>query len=196
MFRDGAVAALAADGREVQTPTDVVAWALQAQEAIVILTVRNEDDWDMLERLHQIDSATCSVVVMLDEDSAAAGVRAVRAGARSVLMRNASPETMRRAAAALMDGQSVLPAAVVAAFAAGGEVPGSRSLAVSTEQLSWLRALAAGQTVAQLAEQVGYSERAMFRLLRALYREMGVRGRVEALMVAQTNGWLRLPARG
>lgn len=196
MFRDGAVAALAADGRAVQTPTDVVAWALQAREAIVILTVRSEDDWDVLERLHEINPATCSVVVLLDEESIAAGVRAVRAGARSVLMRNASPDTMRRTAAALLDGQSVLPAAVVAAFAAGGEVPGSRSLVLSTEQISWLRALAAGQTVAQLAEQVGYSERAMFRLLRTLYREMGVRGRVEALMIAQANGWLRSPARG
>jgi DNA-binding NarL/FixJ family response regulator len=194
LFRDGAVAALAANGHAAETPTDVVAWARQVKNAVVFLTVRGEDDWAVLGRLCATEPATCSVVVLLDEDSAAAGVRAVRTGARSVLTRNASATVLRRAAAALLDGQSVLPAAVVAALAAGASVAGGRSVAVSTEKLSWLRALASGRTVAQLAEQVGYSERAMFRLLRSLYREMGVHGRVEALMVAQANGWLRLPA--
>jgi DNA-binding NarL/FixJ family response regulator len=193
LFRDGAVAALAANGHAVQTPTDVVAWARQVKNAIVVLTVRSEDDWAVLGRLCATEPAPCSVVVLLDEDSVAAGVRAVRTGARSVLMRNASAGMLRRAAAALLDGQSVLPASVVAALSAGIGAVGGRSVALSTEKLVWLRALAAGRTVAQLAEQVGYSERAMFRLLRSLYREMGVHGRVEALMVAQANGWLRLP---
>jgi DNA-binding NarL/FixJ family response regulator len=61
---------------------------------------------------------------------------------------------------------------------------------LSAERLSWLRALAAGRTVAQLADQAGYSERAMFRLLRLLYQDMGVGGRVEALLRARDEGWL------
>jgi DNA-binding CsgD family transcriptional regulator len=60
--------------------------------------------------------------------------------------------------------------------------------------VSWLRQLAAGSTVAQLANQAGYSERAMFRLLQGLYQQLGARNRVEALLRAQQLGWLsRIP---
>lgn len=195
LFRDGAMAALSADGHAVQTPTDVLAWVRHVKDAIVVLTVRGEEDWALLARLCAPGPARCPVVVLLDEDSPAAGVRAVRAGARSVLTRGASAAALRRATAATLDGEAVLPAAVVPALAGDLGTADGRSGFVSAEKLSWLRALAAGVTVAQLAERVGYSERAMFRLLRSLYRELGVRGRVEALMLAQEKGWLRLPAR-
>ena len=52
------------------------------------------------------------------------------------------------------------------------------------------RELAGGVTVAQLAAQVGYSERMMFRLLRELYDRLHVRGRTDALMLARERGWL------
>jgi DNA-binding CsgD family transcriptional regulator len=60
----------------------------------------------------------------------------------------------------------------------------------SIEQLSWLRELSNGATVAQLAEHVGYSERAMFRLINSLYRQMGVHNRLQAIRHAQEAGWL------
>jgi DNA-binding CsgD family transcriptional regulator len=63
-------------------------------------------------------------------------------------------------------------------------------LAISDREIEWLRTLAAGSTVARLAEGVGYSERAMFRLLRDLYQRLGVKSRTEALMLAQQQGWL------
>ncbi|WP_220504417.1 response regulator transcription factor [Microbispora sp. H13382] len=91
-----------------------------------------------------------------------------------------------------MDGQAVLPAAVSAALARGSIANNTASLSLTPEQLSWLRQLAAGATVAQLAEQAGYSERAMFRLLQSLYKELGVRTRIEAIIRAQEQGWLRM----
>src|SRR5258707_106441 len=99
-------------------------------------------------------------------------VLAVRAGVPCVLPRQASPEVLRRAVAAAIDGQAVLPVSVVAGLAAGAGLPAGS--VPSDDKLAWLRALAAGVTVAQLAEQVGYSERAMFRLLKSLYRDLGV----------------------
>ena len=50
---------------------------------------------------------------------------------------------------------------------------------------------AGGSTVAALANQAGYSERAMFRLLHGLYQRLGVRTRTEALIRAHERGWLR-----
>jgi DNA-binding CsgD family transcriptional regulator len=50
--------------------------------------------------------------------------------------------------------------------------------------------LATGMTVAQLAAKAGYSERAMFRLLRSLYVRMGAKNRTEALIRAYEHGWI------
>jgi DNA-binding NarL/FixJ family response regulator len=76
----------------------------------------------------------------------------------------------------------------VVALAAG--VDGTAGSVPSANQLVWLRQLAAGTTVANLAQQVGYSERAMFRMLQALYRQMGTPNRIEAILLAQSRGWL------
>jgi DNA-binding NarL/FixJ family response regulator len=192
LFRHGAVAALTAAGHAVQTPNDVVEWVRQAEGAVVLLTVQAEEDWAILAQLGDVGSTAHSVVVLLLDESAGAGVRAVRAGASSVLSRQVSVEVLQRTVAATIDGQAVLPEPVVAALVAGVGVNAVRQGVLSAEKLAWLRALAAGSTVAQLADQVGYSEREMFRLLRSLYRDMGVRGRVEALMRAQEQGWLQL----
>ena len=191
LFRDGAAAALTAVGHVVQTPDDVVAWASQVRGAVVLLTVQAEADWAVLARLGETRSAVNALVVLLGEESASAGVRAVRAGARSVLARQVSAEVLRRTVSATIDGQAVLPAAVADLLASGTGVDAGPARALSAERLSWLRELAAGSTVARLASQAGYSERAMFRLLRSLYRDMGVGGRIEALMRAQERGWLR-----
>lgn len=190
LFRDGAVAALAAAGHAVQTPADVVAWIRQVRGAVVVLTVRAEADWAVLTEAAEAGSTAVSLVVLLEEESAAAGVRAVRAGARSVLAREVSAEVLRRTVSAVIDGQAVLPAPVAAALVAGVGIDAGAARVLSAERLSWLRALAAGTTVAQLADQAGYSERAMFRLLRSLYRDMGAGGRLEALMRARDEGWL------
>jgi DNA-binding NarL/FixJ family response regulator len=190
LFRGGAVAALAAAGHAVHTPSDVVAWVRQVRDAVVILTVRAEADWAVLAQAAEIGSTATSLVVLLEEESTGAGVRAVRAGARSVLTRQVSAEVLRETVSAAINGQAVLPAPVVAALVAGVGVDAGSARVLSAERLGWLRALAAGSTVAQLADQAGYSERAMFRLLRSLYRDMGVGGRVEALLRARDEGWL------
>jgi DNA-binding NarL/FixJ family response regulator len=179
LFRDGAVAALTAAGHTVQTPGDVTAWAREARDAVVLLTVESEMDW------------TNALVVLLAEATAAAGVRAVRMGARSVLGRGSTAGVLRRTITATIEGQAVLPAHVAAALAASVGGAGADPAQVpSAQQLSWLRALAEGSTVARLADRAGYSERAMFRLLRSLYRDLGAENRVQALMNAHERGWL------
>lgn len=61
---------------------------------------------------------------------------------------------------------------------------------LSEEEASWLRMMSEGVTVGELAERVGYSERAMFRLLRHLYRRIGAHNRTEALLWASRSGLL------
>jgi len=56
--------------------------------------------------------------------------------------------------------------------------------------LTWLSILANGGSVHDLAERVGYSERALYRLLHALYGRLGVSSRTEAILQASRRGLL------
>ncbi|MEU4742385.1 LuxR C-terminal-related transcriptional regulator, partial [Actinosynnema sp. NPDC023658] len=67
---------------------------------------------------------------------------------------------------------------------------GTPSEALDADELTWLRRLATGGTVAQVAAHAGYSERAMYRMLNGLYRRMGVGSRLEAIIRARESGWL------
>lgn len=178
---------LAAAGHRVEVPADVVAWAGRRSSALLLLTVTSDLEWRLLARL-RVAGRTLPVVVMMDVPSPEQGARAVQAGADSVLHRSATADTLRRTVEATMDGQMVLPAPVGALLAA--TAPMEEPPAVPADRIGWLQQLAGGTTVAQLAVRAGYSERAMFRLLTGLYRELGVRNRIEAIVLARDRGWI------
>lgn len=189
VFRHGAAAALSAAGHLVQTSADVAGLVAAPSGGIVVLTVLTEADWTGLMTL-QASQPQVKVLVLLEEAAAAPGVRAVKSGAVSVLPRRVTPEVLCRCVDAVVDGIATLPTEVVAALASeAGEH--DTVVSVSPTKVGWLRALASGTTVTQLAAQAGYSERAMYRLLRSLYQDLGVSSRVEALILAHGRGWLR-----
>ena len=90
---------------------------------------------------------------------------------------------------AAIRGVSMLPAEAVRALAAP-KVPQDVTTQLTPREIEWLRALSQGNTVAQLAENVGYSERAMYRLLQGMYRRMHAANRTEAILKASRAGWL------
>lgn len=191
LFRRGVEAELALAGHRVDVPSDIVAWP-GLGGGVVLLSLVSRHAWELLTRLHEVSAS--SVIAVVDESAGespgVAGLRAVRAGATSVMPRTAEPEILVRTVEATASGQAVLPVDVLTALAGR-----SSSIAVGphrppTGQLLWLGQLAAGCTVAELAGRAGYSERAMFRILRSLYREMGVESRLEAIMRARDFGWL------
>jgi DNA-binding NarL/FixJ family response regulator len=117
-------------------------------------------------------------------------VRALTAGAVTAVPRDAPPEGVREVFEAAMRGTSLLPIEVVRVLASPSE-PAPHAPDMPTQrEIEWLRQLAGGMTIAQLADGAGYSERAMFRLLRALYAKLNVKTRTEALMHARERGWL------
>jgi DNA-binding NarL/FixJ family response regulator len=61
---------------------------------------------------------------------------------------------------------------------------------ITADEIGWLRRLADGVTVADLAKQVGYSERMMFRLLASVYARLGVDNHTKATIRARDEGWL------
>jgi DNA-binding NarL/FixJ family response regulator len=184
MFQHGVAGVLSAAGHMVDVPGDVLAWAARRRSALVLLTAAAEADWHLLSQLCRAGTV---VVAMIDGSSGMLGAQAIRLGARSVIPRDTDAAVLRRTVEASLDGQSVMPA-TVAALLTGSTAPDV--LQISATGATWLKQLALGTTVAQLAARSGYSERAMFRLLRSLYRDMGVESRVEAIMRAREWNWI------
>jgi DNA-binding NarL/FixJ family response regulator len=178
---------LSAAGHQVETPSDPIRWASRRQSSLVLLTLTGDTDWRLLARLHDAND-TLPVIALIDAISTEQGVRAVRAGARSVLSRSIAGDVLHRTVTATMDGQAVLPAEVARWLAINASPVSSQ--VTPPDRISWLRQLASGVTVAQLADRVGYSERAMFRLLTALYSDIGARNRLEAILLARDKGWI------
>lgn len=191
LYQHGVAAVLSSDGYTVETPPDTLAWSRRGLRAVVLLTVDSERAWQLLHALRGRPPGQ-QVVALVVADPTTTGVRAIRAGAQSVVHRNVEPAALRRAVDATADGQAVMPASVAEALASGLDAADPAGRPLTAAELEWLHRLATGATVGQLAVGVGYSERAMFRRLQAVYRRLGVSTRIEAVVLAQERGWLDL----
>ncbi len=190
VYRRGVMAALGEAGLIAEVPDDPLAWTQGRGRAVILLTLASSTDWQLLAELRQAGSDPV-VVAVLPDASVPAYLRALSGGAAAVMPRDASPGRLRQVYEQALSGMSLLPFDVVQALARSRTVSVERADRPGARELEWLRELAGGATVAHLAERSGYSERAMFRLLRDLYRRMGVRNRTQALIRAQEQGWLR-----
>jgi DNA-binding NarL/FixJ family response regulator len=189
VYRRGIAAILADHELEVHTPADVLAWARGRRRSLVLLSVLSAEDWDVLAELCRSRPQTLVIAVTAD-DGGGAGARAVRLGARSVLPRQATARAVERAVVATIEGEAIMPAAVASALSEARQPVPASHVTLSAEQIAWLRNLSEGRTVAVLAKEAGYSERAMYRFLRGVYEQLGVRTRVEAIVRVQEAGWL------
>jgi DNA-binding NarL/FixJ family response regulator len=189
VFRHGIMAALGSDGVRPEAPEDLMAWIHQEQRQVVLLTLQSGKDWALLAQLHQAQPDVV-VVAVLEDTGVGTYVRALAAGAVSAVPRDTPPEGMRQVVEAAVSGTSLLPTEVVRVLLSRGEADPDDSEMPSPREIEWLQQLASGLTVAQLADQTGYSERAMYRLLRSLYAKLDVQTRMEALMLARERGWL------
>jgi DNA-binding NarL/FixJ family response regulator len=188
VFRRGVAAALSSLGHVVEEPADAAAWLRERPDGMVLLTLHSAEDLDRLTALCRLRPHPL-VVALPSSDVSSLGVQAMRAGARSVLTRAATVSALQRAVSATLDGEAVMPTDVADLLVAerGGRPP--RRSTPSAHQVAWLRRLADGWTVARLASDTGYSERAMYRLLQSLYQQIGVRTRLEAVILAYEERW-------
>lgn len=189
MFRRGVADVMQNSGYDVESPEDLLAWiAAGGDRVVVLLTLLRPADWTLLVTLRESRSAV-TLIAVIESGDLALSVRALGSGAVGVMAREADFDTVRDVLAAAVSGRSVLPVEVVRALTATGDVQRPDRIPPETE-ISWIRQLTQGLTVARLAERAGYSERMMFRLLRDLYQRWGVANRTEAIIHARDNGWL------
>jgi DNA-binding NarL/FixJ family response regulator len=186
-FCRGVVAILREAGFDAEAPRDLRAWVRDDEAKLLFFTILAPPDWLLLDELRQIDPAAV-VVAMLTDMSVDNHVRALTAGAVAAVPRDASAVAFREVFEAIGSGRSLVPLAGLRALVQRSGTTDDDE--PSHRERAWLRDLAGGMTVAELAAKSGYSERMMFRLLRQVYSRCGVRTKVEALLLARARGWL------
>lgn len=130
------------------------------------------------------------VVVVTPALGVAEFAAAIRAGASSALAEDEPTEVLVATLEHALDGRCSAPPTVMRALAVRVAAGFGEALAIDDADRARLRALADGTTVAQLADEAGFSEREMFRMLGELYRTIGVKTRTEAIIWASRHGVL------
>ncbi|HZQ57055.1 MAG TPA: response regulator transcription factor [Acidimicrobiales bacterium] len=119
---------------------------------------------------------------------------ALRAGAAGFLLKNASPEDLVRAVETVAAGDCILDPAVtgrvMARFAAAGPHPPAGILDALTErEKDVLREMAKGHTNAEIADRLGMGEATAKTHVSRVLTKLGVRDRVQAVIVAHQTGF-------
>lgn len=184
-YRRGLAAALSVAGFEPFEPPDVEEWARSGDPGAFVMALLDDVDAKRLKSLRSC-APGAPELALLSEVTVDAYRWAMRCGATAAIGRDASPEDIVECLSAACTGRVIMPAQLALALAMAVD-PGEHP-ALSTTEIGWLLGLSAGRTVLDLAHEVGYSEREMFRRLHRLYTHMGVCGRTEALLAAQRWG--------
>lgn len=182
----GLTGALAEAGFTVQQPDDPLRWASKKGDRVVTVTVEAESGEETVRRIASA-GPDVQLVALLTEPTASAYREALCFGACGAVGHDDPLAEIVETVSAAVRRRTLLPRSIAFEVA---NTNGAQSTAVklSARETQWIRALASGVTVAELADQVGYSERELYRLLKRLYARLGVEKRSEALVRAGTLG--------
>lgn len=192
VYRQGLIGALRDRGFTAEDPEDVEAWVEGEGPRSVVLTLATPADTVILRRL-RAKSSLIPIVALLPEPTPIpmSYADALRAGASSAVAWQTGSETIISVLEAALRSGCLLPLPVAQALVHSGRGATVAPVAVAECECDWLHMLANGCTVGDVARWAGYSEREMFRLLRKLYKRMGVRSRAESLVKAAQWGLLQ-----
>jgi DNA-binding NarL/FixJ family response regulator len=179
VYRHGLVRALEEAGYRVDPAQG---WD-DAPSTLTVAILRSAEDRD---RLASAEAEVVAVAV-LEDGSPERYAEALAAGASAVVAEDAPVTAVVEAVEAAMTGRTVLPLAIAQELARGAE---RCCPPLSGEEIGWLRKLAHGVPVSQLANESFHSERDMYRILRRLYARIGVAGRAEAIVAATRWGFV------
>lgn len=171
---ESVLASVGFDTSEVDE-ADLSRWVTESPEPIVVLDLSREADLDLMVDL--CDRAPEAIVVALVPAGDATLLHLSLAyGALAAVPLDSAPDRIAAAVHAAARRLHVIPAEMARNPAE------SIGIDLTDEELDWLRSLADGMSVPELANQAGYSTRVMFRMLNRTYRKVGAKGRVGALV--------------
>ncbi|MGH8953033.1 MAG: response regulator transcription factor [Acidimicrobiia bacterium] len=184
-LRRGLAWMLAGTAFAPEEPDDPMAWVAADGHRVVLVAVAKVPDVSLVIDLRQAGKDLV-VVALLPEITPSVVRDAVLAGICAVAGWDTSSDELVALLTAGVESRSIVPTHLLQELATASD--NGSQVELDQEQVEWLRALARGTTVNQLAEHICYSEREVYRLLRALYDRLGVGNRTEALIWAAQRG--------
>lgn len=185
----GLAAGLQQRGYLVDYPIRAGEWVLRGGERLLVHDRRTADDIGDIQRL--IRSKRGLVVVALIEHATKHGYQqAFRAGCAGAVRWDAPMETIIEAIEAAARGIALLPSEIARQMAVAGAQSPPDTVWLSDVETTALRLLAGGAKTNQIADECGYSEREIFRMLTDLYTRIGVTNRSQAIATVARWGML------
>ena len=190
-YRRGLASAFEAAGYVVRDVEEIRVQAVVDGGDAILVTIRSATDWQLLRDTGTVNPGVKLVALLVDA-TPDRHAEALRNGAHGVAAWEATPETIVAVVRAALEDRTLLPTSVAQAISASGPALYDPEW-ITEDEIGWLKLLASGVTVHQLAEKVGYSERALYRMLHGLYGRMRVSNRTEAILQASRWGLLEDP---
>ena len=188
-WRRGMMAILGEAGFDTVEVADLSRYRPGRDGAAVVIRIDSPEMVDALASVHEEYPAIPLIAVVPDLDLGSFA-STVCAGATVAMDDEAEVDSYGVVVEAALRDRASVPRELMAALAARvPQIPDPSAWVTDTEA-SWLVALAAGTTVADLANREGYSEREMFRTLNDTYARIGVNNRTEAIIWATRHGLL------
>jgi len=180
--RDITVVAEAGDGVEA------LALVKEHLPDVVLLDLRmpRMDGLDVLTEVNT-SKLPCKVIIMTTFDSEEDVQRAMKAGARGYLLKDACQEEILDAIRRVNLGETYLPARIVQKVAEGMRKPG-----LSPREIEVLQCVAAGKSNKEIGVQLYIAEGTVKTHVKSVLEKLGVMGRTAAVKEAVHRGLVRL----
>jgi len=179
---DMSVAGEAATGREA-----IELWQKCSPDVMLIdLRMPIMDGVTAIGEICRMNSAA-RIIVLTTFDTDNDISRAVKAGAKGYILKDAQREELLDCIRKVHAGETCIPPSVVAKLAAS-----LRSESLSARELEVLTLLARGQSNKEIAMELRISETTVKSHLRSLFAKLDVLSRTEAITVASRRGLVRL----
>ncbi|MBX6340839.1 MAG: response regulator transcription factor [Thermomicrobiaceae bacterium] len=204
LFREGLRQLL-----ETVPTVEIVGEAADGQEAIKLVSELRPDVVLMDINMPRLDgirateyivkhfpSTNIIVLTMFQDDEYA--IHAIRAGAKSYLLKNSRSDEVVRAIHVAANGGSTIDAELAPALMREYQrlltrTPTSAQRQLSEREVTLLRLLANGYNNRQIAEQLHLAESTVKNNLSALFQKVGVRDRTQAVLYAISQGIVPKP---
>jgi DNA-binding NarL/FixJ family response regulator len=179
---DMVVVAEAADGQEA-----IDLWTIHRPEVTLLdLRMPKLDGVGAIEEIRKRDSSA-RIIVLTTYDTDTEILRAVKAGTKAYLLKDARREELLDCIRRVHRGETCFPASLVEKVAAG-----LSSEPLTGRELNVLELLARGKSNKEIGVSLYISETTVKSHLRSIFRKLNVLSRTEAISVAGRRGLIRL----
>ena len=181
---------------EAENGAEAVELAHELDPDVILMDVRMPE-LDGVEATRRLAGTKARVLILTTFDLDEYVVEALRAGASGFLLKDVRPEQLADAVRVVAKGDALLAPTVTRrlldrfAGALPVETPPPTLDALTARELEILRLLATGSSNAEIAGELVVSEATVKTHVSSVLRKLGVRDRVQAVVIAYDTGLVR-----